>query len=140
MDEQGQVLWMLKIEVERWWTSLTIEPEQVIERYRDHGRSAQFHSEIKTELDWERLPPGKWATNRLVLMLGLLGVQLAADVRSGEFEGRRGAFEGESEASADPDGDPKLDLPGGASGAACAAVGGVFRAEAAVGAGPCAAA
>jgi hypothetical protein len=35
----------------------------VVELYYDHGTSEQFHSEIKTDLDLERLPAGKFATN-----------------------------------------------------------------------------
>jgi len=33
-------------------------------------RSQQFHSEFKTDLDLERLPSGKFATNALVMALG----------------------------------------------------------------------
>jgi len=36
----------------------------------------QFHSEIKSELDLERLPSGKFATNSLVLHLGMLAYNL----------------------------------------------------------------
>ena len=36
-----------------------------------HGTSEQFHSELKSDLDLERLPSGKFATNALVLSLGL---------------------------------------------------------------------
>jgi hypothetical protein len=48
----------------------------VIELYRDHGTSEQFHSEIKTDLDLERLPAGKFATNDLVLHAGLFAYNL----------------------------------------------------------------
>ena len=34
-----------------------------------HGTSEQFHSEFKTDLDIERLPSGKFATNVLVLSM-----------------------------------------------------------------------
>ena len=40
---------------------------QIIRLYEDRGTSEQFHSEIKTDLDMERLPSGKFATNALVL-------------------------------------------------------------------------
>ncbi len=37
-------------------TSLDSAPEEVIGLYRRHGTHEQFHSEIKTDLDMERLP------------------------------------------------------------------------------------
>ena len=42
----------------------------MIELYHQHGTSEQFHSEIKSDMDLERLPSGKFATNALVLSLG----------------------------------------------------------------------
>lgn len=36
----------------------------------------QFHSELKTDLDLERLPAGKFATNELILHLGVLTYNL----------------------------------------------------------------
>ena len=44
----------------------------MIELYHQHGTSEQFHSEIKTDMDLERLPSGKFATNALMLSLGLV--------------------------------------------------------------------
>jgi len=44
----------------------------VIELYHQHGTSEQFHSEIKTDMDMERLPAGSSPTNALVLSLGLV--------------------------------------------------------------------
>ena len=55
------------MKLEGWWTSLDLAPEKVIELYADHGTAEQFHSEFKTDLDIERLPSGKFATNALVL-------------------------------------------------------------------------
>lgn len=45
---------------------------QVVELYHDHGTSEQFHNEFKTDMDIERLPSGKFATNALVLECGLV--------------------------------------------------------------------
>lgn len=45
---------------------------EVIEQYHSHGTSEQFHSEEKTDMNLERLPSGYFATNHLVLILGLL--------------------------------------------------------------------
>lgn len=41
-------------------------------RFTDKEITAQFHSEFKTDLDLERLPSGKFATNDLVLTLAAL--------------------------------------------------------------------
>jgi hypothetical protein len=71
IDKKGQHLLEPSIEIEGWWTSLTEAPEKVIERYRDHGTHEQFHSEIKTDLDLERLPSGKFDTNDAVLHIGV---------------------------------------------------------------------
>jgi hypothetical protein len=55
------------VELEGWWTSLTIDKEQVIEAYKGHALCEQYHSELKSDLDLERLPSGKFATNALVM-------------------------------------------------------------------------
>ena len=68
----GQKLLVPEIEVATWWTSLKLPAKTVIELYHQHGTSEQFHSEIKTDMDMERLPSGKFATNALVLSLGLV--------------------------------------------------------------------
>jgi hypothetical protein len=72
---QGQRLLVPEVEIETWWTSLKprhASPHEVIELYHQHGTSEQFHSELKTEMDLERLPSGKFATNALMLSLGLV--------------------------------------------------------------------
>ena len=69
-DRHGQLLLAPDITLEGWWTDLDMEPEKVIALYRDHATSEQFHSEFKTDLDLERLPSGKFATNALVMTLG----------------------------------------------------------------------
>ena len=69
-DRHGQLLLTPEVTLEGWWTDLDMEPEQVIALYRDHATSEQFHSEFKTDLDLERLPSGKFATNALVMALG----------------------------------------------------------------------
>lgn len=66
----GQRLLVPEIEIATFWTSLKLLAEQVIELYHQHGTSEQFHSEIKSDMDLERLPSGKFATNALVLSLG----------------------------------------------------------------------
>jgi hypothetical protein len=69
VDRKGQILLVPDIELEGWWTSLDLPGKTVIELYAGRGESEQFHSEIKTDLDVERLPSGKFATNSLVLSL-----------------------------------------------------------------------
>lgn len=60
------------VEVETYWCSLKdLSPKEVIKLYQKHGTSEQFHSEIKGELDLERLPSGNFGTNDLILHLGL---------------------------------------------------------------------
>jgi len=71
----GQALLMPELEINTFWTSLKPSPvtaSQVIALYHDHGTSEQFHSELKTDMDLERLPSGKFATNALVLTCGLV--------------------------------------------------------------------
>jgi hypothetical protein len=68
----GQRLLVPDIEIATFWTSLKLPAKQVIELYHQHGTSEQFHSEIKSDMDLERLPSGKFATNALVLSLGLV--------------------------------------------------------------------
>ena len=58
------------IEVNTWWTNLGwTDDDDVIACYHAHGECEQYHSEIKTDMDVERLPSGKFATNCLVLEL-----------------------------------------------------------------------
>lgn len=76
MDPHGQLLMVPKITLEGWWTSLSLSEEEVVALYADHGTSEQFHSEFKTDMDMERLPSGKFATNSLVLTCASLAYNL----------------------------------------------------------------
>lgn len=67
---------MPKVEVETYWTSLDADAARVIELYHAHGTSEQFHSELKTDLDLEQLPSGKFQTNELVLLLRMIAYNL----------------------------------------------------------------
>jgi hypothetical protein len=83
IDKHGQMLTVPDIGIEGWWTNLVLPEENIIRLYEEHGTSEQFHSEIKGDLDMERLPSGKFATNALALscagmaynMLRLVGLQ-----------------------------------------------------------------
>lgn len=70
VNKHGQVLLVPETTVEGWWTNLDYAEEKVISLYKNHGLSEQFHSEFKTDLDLERLPSGKFATNAAVMALG----------------------------------------------------------------------
>jgi hypothetical protein len=75
IDKHGQQLLVPDVQINTWWTSLPptkVSASQVIELYHQHGTSEQFHSELKSDLDLERLPSGKFNTNALVLGLGML--------------------------------------------------------------------
>lgn len=75
----GQMLLMPEYELESYYTSLnaqTATATDIQNLYHAHGTSEQFHSEIKTDLDLERLPSGKFNTNAIVLALGITAYNL----------------------------------------------------------------
>jgi len=76
MEADGQALLIPRVEVQTYWTSLSDDVVTVVGLYRAHGTSEQFHSELKTDLDLERLPSGKFETNELVLLLGMVAYNL----------------------------------------------------------------
>ncbi len=75
-DAVGQMLISgPEYELEGWWTTLEekhYSDDDIIALYKDHATSEQFHSEFKTDLDLERLPSGKFATNALIMSLAAL--------------------------------------------------------------------
>jgi len=71
-DKKGQMLLEPDIELEGWWTSLKYSDQEIIELYKGHALCEQYHAEIKTDMDLERLPSGKFATNQLVMACGAL--------------------------------------------------------------------
>ena len=54
----------------------TADAATVITLYRQCGTSGQYHSEFKTDLDLERLPSGKFATNALMMALAAMAYNL----------------------------------------------------------------
>lgn len=44
--------------------------------YHAYGECEQYHSELKTDMDLERLPSGKFDTNELVLELAILAFNI----------------------------------------------------------------
>lgn len=81
MEADGQILLTPSVEAQVFFTTLHCAPFQVIHLYRDHATSEQFHSELKTDLNLERLPSGKFATNDLVLCAGLFAYNLLRAIR-----------------------------------------------------------
>ena len=55
-----------------WWTNLPEDADTVVRLYHDHATCEQFHSELKTDMDVERLPSGDYKTNSLILSLSTL--------------------------------------------------------------------
>ena len=75
-DPDGNYLLVPEIEVNTYWTNLPCEAREVIGLYHDHGTSEQFHSELKSDLDIERLPSGKLCVNKIILLCGMLAFNL----------------------------------------------------------------
>ena len=75
-DKNGQMFLMPQIEVNTYWTSLGVSDEEVIELYHNHAICEQYHSELKTDMNVERLPSGKFDTNSLILMLAMIAFNI----------------------------------------------------------------
>lgn len=66
-EKDGTPLLVPDVEIEGWWTNLSVAKDKVIELYKGHALCEQYHSELKSDMDLERLPSGKFATNALVM-------------------------------------------------------------------------
>lgn len=75
-DRDGQFLIVPDIECNTIWTNLGWSDDDIIKGYHAHGECEQNHSEIKTNMDIERLPSGKFDTNELVLELTVLAYNI----------------------------------------------------------------
>jgi hypothetical protein len=75
-SKKGQGLLFPEITVDTYWSSLDLEPYETILLYHDHGTSEQFHSELKSDMDLERLPSGQFSSNACILLVGMLGYNL----------------------------------------------------------------
>jgi hypothetical protein len=74
--KDGQWLLVPEVEVDTYWVSLEDDPYEVILLYHDHGTCEQFHSEIKSDMDLERLPSEHFSTNSDIMTLALLAYNL----------------------------------------------------------------
>jgi hypothetical protein len=88
IDKYGQILMMPDIEVETWWTNLGFSDHDIISLYHAHGECEQYHSEVKTDMDLERLPSGKFETNALILELGMIAYNILRMIGQGTIGGR----------------------------------------------------
>lgn len=75
-DVHGHELLIPEIEVNMWWTNLPCTAKTAISLYHDHGTSEQFHSELKSDLDVERLPSGKLCANKIILLCAMVAFNL----------------------------------------------------------------
>lgn len=89
IDKHGQFMLPSDIEVNTWWTNVDLSDHDVINQYHAHGECEQYHSEIKTDMDLERLPSGKFDTNELVLELAVLAYNILRMIGQ-ESIGRKG--------------------------------------------------
>jgi len=70
-SKKGQGLLAPEYNVFSVWTNLeTVSDEDALKLYRDRGTCEQYFAELKSELDLERLPSGKFAVNELYFQLG----------------------------------------------------------------------
>ncbi len=53
------------IELNTWWTNPGLSDDEIIRLYHAHGECEQYHSEIKSDMDVERLPSGKIRDKRV---------------------------------------------------------------------------
>ena len=88
IDKYGQFNLVPDVEVETWWTNLGDPDEEIISLYHAYGECEQFHSEVKTDMDLERLPTGKFATNALILELGMIAYNILRMIGQGTIGGR----------------------------------------------------
>lgn len=88
INKYGQFMFPTDIEVETWWTNLGETDREIIRLYHAHGECEQYHSEIKTDMDIERLPSSKFDTNALVLELSIIAYNILRMIGQGTIGGR----------------------------------------------------
>jgi len=80
IDKKGNSLLINDIDTETYWTNLGEVAKTIINLYHDHGTSEQFHSELKSDMDVERLASGKFKTNSLILIMAMLSFNILRDI------------------------------------------------------------
>ena len=76
IDKHGQFFLVPDMELGTYWTNLPLADQEIIDLYHAHGESEQYHSEIKTDMDVERLPSGKFESNKLVVELTVIAYNI----------------------------------------------------------------
>jgi hypothetical protein len=135
IDRHGQHFWVPEISLEGWWTRLREAPFKLIDRYAQHGTQEQFHSDkfagsefgrrqapagaalrtsadqLKTDLDLERLPSGKFDGNDLILYLGRLAYNCLRLIGQLGLTGELAKVAPPGQAPPDPDRVAGTDVP-----------------------------
>ena len=77
-DKNNQKLLFSDYEVDVWHTNIEekYDSKKIVDLYKDHGTCEQFHSELKTDMDIERLPSGKFETNKLILSMSMIAFNI----------------------------------------------------------------
>ena len=76
IEANGQLLLTPDIEFDTYWAPACFTEKQIIELYHKHGTSEQFHSELKSDMDVEKLPSGKFKTNSFCLLLAMISYNI----------------------------------------------------------------
>lgn len=66
-DKKGNTLLFPEIELNLYWTNLAEDAQTIVSLYKDHATSEQYHSEIKNDLNFEKLASGKYRVNKMLL-------------------------------------------------------------------------
>jgi len=91
-SKKGQQLLLPEYTIFSVWTNLSEEvgAETVLELYRARGTCEQYFAEIKSELDLERLPSGKFSANALFFLLGMFVNNMLRVLGMGILSGEAG--------------------------------------------------
>ncbi|NKB22994.1 MAG: hypothetical protein GKR87_01065 [Kiritimatiellae bacterium] len=57
--------------------NLSCRAKTVLDLYHGHGPSEQYHSELKSDLDVERLPSGRLCANKIILLCAMVAFNLS---------------------------------------------------------------
>jgi hypothetical protein len=72
-SKKGQALLLPEHKVFSVWTNIEKASDaDILRLYRDRGTCEQYFAELKSELDLERLPSGKFSVNELFFQIGVL--------------------------------------------------------------------
>ena len=75
-DRDGNKLLFPEIEVNTYWTNLTCTAQEVINLYHGHATCEQFHRELKSDMNVEQLPSGKFCINQIILSCAMIAFNM----------------------------------------------------------------